>query len=353
MNRVYLDHAATTPMRSRARAAVAEGFERWANPSSAHSEGRAARAALEDARTRIARALRLADGQLILTSGATEAITMAMKGARRRYFLAVEHETLRRAAPAGRAIPVDSGGLVDLAALDDLLQHGGGHPLVAAQAVNSETGVIQPIDRIAELVRGVGGVLFVDCAQSAGKLPLPRADIIALSAHKLGGPPGIGALWLRDPALIEAVGGQEGGYRPGTENLPAALGFAAALEEGCDWFDSMGPLRRSLDAAIADAGGEIVAGSSPRIATIGSYRMPGVPAAAQLIAFDLAGIAVSAGSACSSGSVKPSHVLAAMGWEPVAAREVIRVSFGAMTSQADVDRFAQEWVRIVERRRAA
>jgi cysteine desulfurase len=301
MNRVYLDHAATTPMCAPARAAVAEGFERWANPSSAHSEGRAARAALEDARTRIAQALRLDDGQLILTSGATEAITMAMRGARSRYFLAVEHETLRRAAPAGRAIPVDHGGLVDLDALDDILQHGGGHPLVAAQAVNSETGVIQPIDEIAALVRGAGGILFVDCAQSAGKLPLPHADLIALSAHKLGGPPGIGGLWLRDPALIEAVGGQEHGYRPGTENLPAALGFAAAVEQSGDWFEAMGLLRRSLDSAIAGAGGEIVAGSSPRIATIGSYRMPGVPAAAQLIAFDLAGIAVSAGSACSSG----------------------------------------------------
>ena len=169
----------------------------------------------------------------------------------------------------------------------------------------------------------------------------------------MGGPPGIGGLWLRDPALIEAVGGQEHGYRPGTENLPAALGFAAAVEQSRDWFEAMGLLRRSLDSAIAGAGGEIVAGSSPRIATIGSYRMPGVPAAAQLIAFDLAGIAISAGSACSSGSVKPSHVLAAMGWDPVAAREVIRVSFGASTTVADVERFAAEWVRIVERRRAA
>ena len=165
MNRVYLDHAATTPMCAPARAAVAEGFERWANPSSAHSEGRAARAALEDARTRIAEALRLDDGQLILTSGATEAITMAMRGARSRYFLAVEHETLRRAAPAGRAIPVDHGGLVDLDALDDILQHAGGHPLVAAQAVNSETGVIQPIDEIAALVRGAGGI-FSSTARS-------------------------------------------------------------------------------------------------------------------------------------------------------------------------------------------
>jgi len=353
MNRVYLDHAATTVMRAGARAAMAEGLERWANPSSAHSEGRAARAALEDARTRIAEGLRLGDGQLILTSGATEAITIAMRGARRAYFLAVEHETLRRAAPAGRAIPVDHGGLVDLEALDDILQHGHGHPLLAAQAVNNETGVIQPIDEIAALVRAYGGVLLVDCAQSAGKLPLPHADIIVLSAHKLGGPPGIGALWLRDPSLIEPVGGQEGGYRPGTENLPAALGFAAAVEEGCGWFEAMGPLRRSLDAAIAEAGGEVVAASSPRIPTIGSYRMPGIPAAAQLIAFDLAGIAISAGSACTSGSIKPSHVLAAMGWDPVAAREVVRVSFGATTTQADIDRFAEEWVRIVERRRAA
>lgn len=353
MTRVYLDHAATTPICDRARRAMADGLDRWANPSSAHAEGRAARAALEDARTRIAAALRLDDGQLILTSGATEAITMAMRGARNRYFLAVEHETLRRAAPAGRAIPVDRDGLVDLAALDEMLQHAGGHPLVAAQAVNSETGVIQPIEDIAAMVRAVGGLLFVDCAQSAGKLPLPHADMIALSAHKLGGPPGIGALWLRDPALIQAVGGQEHGYRPGTENLPAVLGFAAAVEEDRTWFEALGPIRQGLDAAIAAAGGEIVAPGSPRIPTIGSYRMPGVPSAAQLIAFDLAGISVSAGSACSSGSVKPSHVLAAMGWDSVAAREVIRVSFGASTTAAEVARFAAEWIRIVDRRRAA
>src|SRR3546814_10880632 len=152
--------------------------------------------------------------------------------------------------------------------------------------------------------------------------------MVAISAHKFGGPSGFGALLLRDFSSVEAVGGQEQGYRPGTENLPGIIGMVAALEGGSDCVDRATSLRARLEASIVAAGGEVVAPGSPRIHTIGAYRMPGVPSNAQLIQFDMAGIAVSAGSACSSGSLKPSHVLAAMGWDEAAAREVVRVSFG-------------------------
>jgi len=213
---------------------------------------------------------------------------------------------------------------------------GGADVLIAVQHVNNETGVIQH--------RPAGGDWwFADCAQSAGKIPLPDADLIAVSAHKLGGPPGIGALLIRDIAMLRPSGGQERGYRGGTENVPAVLGFAAALATARPWMDRAAELRARLEAGVLAAGGEIVTPAAPRIPTIGSYRLPGVPAASQLIRLDMAGIAVSAGSACSSGSVRPSHVLAAMGWGEAAAREVIRVSFGPDTSAADVDRFLAVW----------
>ncbi len=195
------------------------------------------------------------------------------------------------------------------------------------------------------------GVLLVDASQSAGKMPLPDADLIAVSAHKLGGPPGIGALLVRALGLLSPTGGQEQGYRGGTENLPAVLGFAAALEASDNWLERACGLRSMLDLAIAEAGGNVVAGNSPRLATIASYQMPGVSAASQLIGFDMEGIAVSAGSACSSGTLKTSHVLGAMGWGVRQASEVIRVSFGPETDAADIKRFITVWRAIAARAR--
>lgn len=348
--RIYLDHAATTPLVPEAKAAMADGLERWANPSSPHAEGRAARAALEDARARIKAALGW-EHALIFTSGASEALALAIGRAKAgtRLISAVEHDAVRRAAPDAMLLPVSADGLLELAGIK------GDRPLVAVQTVNSETGVVQPLEEVAEAVRAAGGLLLADCAQSAGKLPLPDADFIAVAAHKLGGPPGIGALLIRDLATLEPMGGQEQGYRAGTENLPAALGFAAALDARRSWLERAGELRLHLEAKIGAAGGITVARNAPRLPTIGSYRMPGVAATAQLIQFDLAGIAISAGSACSSGSLKPSHVLAAMGWDEAAAREVIRVSFGPDTSRADIWRFIEVWTRLAldAKRRAA
>jgi cysteine desulfurase len=355
--RIYLDHAATTPLLPAARAAMAEALERWHNPSSPHAEGRAAKAALENARERIKAALGWT-GELIFTSGATEATAIAFRRCWEQgpkpMLSTVEHDAVLRQAPESERINigVTQGGVLDPQQLATWLHIARGG-LVSVQHVNNETGVIQPIEQIVEAVDAAGSFLFVDCAQSAGKLSLPPADMIALSAHKFGGPPGIGALLVRDLKLLVPQGGQERGYRGGTENLPAVLAMAAALEAGSDWLASSAKLRTRLDDAIVAAGGEIVAQGSERIPTIAAYRMPGTPANAQLIQFDMAGIAVSAGSACSSGSLKTSHVLAAMGWDEAAAAQVVRVSFGRATTEAEVDRFAALWTGMAARRRAA
>jgi cysteine desulfurase len=355
--RLYLDHAATTPMVLEAREAMRAAIARWANPSSPHAEGRAARAMLEDARKRVAKTLDWR-GEVIFTSGATEAIRIALTRAKcdARIVSATEHEAVHRAAPDAFFLPVQPDGTVHLDALTGRLGAlGAKAPLVAVQAVNNETGVCQPLDLLAPIVRKAGGLLMADCAQSAGKAKLPDADLISISAHKFGGPPGVGALLVRDLGVLEPSGGQEKGYRSGTENLPGVVAMAAALEAGRGWVGRAGDLRAHLDGAIEAAGGEVVAKRAPRLATIGSYRMAHVAGSAQLIQLDLAGIAISAGSACSSGTLKTSHVLSAMGWGDKEATEVIRVSFGPETSRADIYRFVEAWKRIADgaRSRAA
>ena len=336
---IYLDHAATTPLLPAARAAMLEGFALWANPSSPHKAGRAARAALEDARARVKAALGW-QGEVIFTSGASEALALAMTRSIKPLTTvsSVEHDAVLRLAGDVRQWPVS--------------EHTGlmGSPwkglegLVAVQQVNNETGVIQPLDSIAEHVRGEGGWLLADCAQSAGKIALPDADMIALSAHKFGGPIGVGALLVKDWAMLRPTGGQERGYRPGTENLPGVLAMVAALEAGSGWMAQAAVLRKRLEAALVESGGEVVAARALRLPTIGAYRMPGRSANAQLIRFDGLGIAVSAGSACSSGSLKTSHVLYAMWYE--GAGEVIRVSIGRETTEADIDAFLAAWREI-------
>jgi cysteine desulfurase len=200
-------------------------------------------------------------------------------------------------------------------------------------------------------VCGAGGVLIADWAQGAGRLLLPDADMAVISAHKFGGPIGIGALLLRDFALLKPTGGQERGYRGGTENLPGALAMAAALEARSDWMPETAVLRTRLEQGIKAAGGEVIAEAAPRIATIGAYRMPGISSAAQLIRFDAAGFAISAGSACSSGSLRASHVLEAMGHPHPG--EVVRVSIGSETTETAIDAFLGAWSAIAETARAA
>ncbi|WP_029728629.1 cysteine desulfurase family protein [Sphingomonas sp. UNC305MFCol5.2] len=352
-DRIYLDHAATTPMTEAAKAAVVEGMARWANPSSPHAEGRAARAALEAARAKIAAAYGWAH-ELVLTSGASESLHLALTRsmAERRLITAVEHDSVLRHSEGAKVLPVDANGILDLEALRGVLA-GESRTMLCAQWANSETGVRQPIAAIAEVVHDAGGILLVDAAQMPARADdavLRHADLVAISAHKRGGPPGIGALLVRDFATLLPMGGQEKGYRAGTENLPGALGYAAAVSEAED-LARMARLRAGLEAAIRDAGGEVVGEASPRTPLIGAYRMPGVSSAAQLIRFDLGGISVSAGSACSSGSMRPSHVLGAMGWQEPELREVVRVSFGRSTSEAEVARFAELWRKTADETR--
>ena len=351
--RIYLDHAATTPVLPEARAAVARAFEQWANPSSPHADGRAIRALLEEARATIADVLGWRH-DVIFTSGASESIEIVAHRGRLpgRAHGATEHAIVPHAmGPTSKVLPVHAHGLIDEAALDDILAEG--PALVAIQQVNNETGVIQPLERISEKVRAAGSLLLSDCAQSAGKMPLPDADFIAACGHKLGGPPGIGVLLVKDLGTLEAVGGQEKGYRRGTQDVPGALGFAAALAAKPYDMERLTALRGYLEQGIREAGGRVIAEDPPRIPTIGSISMPGANNAALLVQLDLAGIAVSAGSACSSGKMKASAVLAAMDVPEDVASGFLRISFGPSTSQAEVDRFLAEWRRIRSRAEAA
>jgi cysteine desulfurase len=356
VTRIYLDHAATTPLLPAAREAMAEGFARWSNPSSPHAEGRAAKAALEKARAAVAAAYGWA-GEVLFTSGASESLNIALtrSAVERRLASAVEHDAVLRSAYDIALVEVGADGVVDVDALD-VAMAGKGRAVVAIQWCNSETGVRQPIAALAERVHTAGHLLLVDAAQmpaGADRDAARHADFIALSAHKRGGPIGVGALLVRDLATLDPTGGQERGYRPGTENSPGILGYAAALSEPED-VARYAELRRRVDDALTSSGGEAVLSAASRHPAIGSYRMPGVTATTQLIRFDMAGIAISAGSACASGSMKPSHVLTAMGWDQTVSQEVVRVSFGRSTTAADVDAFVAVWREIAgERARAA
>lgn len=347
-DRVYLDHAATSPLRPEARAGMEEGFRLWANPSSPHAEGRKARAALEDARERIKRSLGW-DGELIFTSGASEALWIALgrAKAKRRIVSAVEHDAVFRAAPDAEVIPIPPfGAEPDREALGEAL--GRGKAIFALQSLNSETGTrmldvgSEHSQDLARQVRAASGLLLADCSQSAGKRPLPYADMIVVSAHKFGGPIGIGALLVRDFSLLEPGGGHERGYRQGTENLPGAMGMAAALEAGgMDSWATSESERLDFGQTIWAAGEGIVMG--PQCSHIIAVAHPTISAQALLIRLDAMGFAVSAGSACSSGTLKKSRVLDAFGVPDDVAARTIRVSIGWSTTAEDLERFSEAW----------
>jgi len=323
------------------------GFALWANPSSPHAEGRKARAALEDARERIKAALGWS-GELIFTSGASEALWIALNRAKvgqqpisRRIVSAVEHDAVFRAAPDAEVVPVTEEWKVDEQMLGKAVAREG-RPIVAVQHLNSETGTYQWVDKLTEQVRADGGLLLADCSQSAGKVPLPDADMVVVSAHKFGGPIGVGALLVREFAMLDPVGGHERGYRQGTENLPAALGMAAALEVGSieDWAL---PVEQHFDfkSRLYDLGEPLLGGF--QCSHIYALTHPTLSAQALLIRLDALGFAVSAGSACSSGTLKKSRVLDAFGVPDDVAARTIRVSLGWNTTPAELERFADVW----------
>jgi cysteine desulfurase len=350
-SRVYLDHAATAPVHPAAIAALAEAAATLGNPASVHAGGRAANGVIERARDAIAAWAGCAPDALVFTSGGTEALALAINGSGMPRFIAsaVEHSAVLAAREAVVA-PVDNNGIVDLGALAALLADG--PALVAIQHANNETGVIQPIAEIAALVAKSGGLLLVDAVQSAGKLPLPDADFVAISAHKLGGPPGVGALIIRHPGTLTAIqrgGGQERGLRGGTPNLPGIAGFAASIAQAPDW-RHIEILRDDLESHLRAAHPALLVhgAAAARLPNITSLGLPGVKGGTQVMALDLAGFMVSAGAACSSGKVSASHVLAAMGLGD-AAGQAIRVSLGATTTAADIDAFAGAWSAMANR----
>lgn len=344
---IYLDHAATTPMLPSARDAWLEGGAIWANPSSPHAAGRAARAALEDARARVKAALGW-EGEVLFTSGASEALAIGLGRAKveRRLVSAVEHDAVFRAAPDAQVLAIRDGD-VDADALAAALS-ASGRSVVAVQSINSETGtVLLPYARnpLAEQVREAGGLFLADCSQSAGKATLPDADLVVLSAHKLGGPIGIGALLVRDFAMLEPSGGQERGYRAGTENLPGALGFAAALEAGgIDSWATTAEQRFDFRKRLIENGEVLQPGV--QCSHIFAVAAPKISATAMLIRMDAKGFAISAGSACSSGTLKQSRVLQGFGVDPDTARRTVRISIGWSTRAEELDAFAEAWADV-------
>lgn len=369
-DRVYLDWNATTPLRPEARAAMAAAWDLPGNPSSVHAEGRQARRVVEDARTAVAGAVGADPRNVVFTSGGTEANVLALapglarpggQAVQRLIVSAVEHASVlaggRFAADEMQVLGVDHNGVVDLAALQALLA--GDRPaLVSVMLANNESGALQPIAKIAALVHQAGGVLHVDAVQALGKVVIDinglRADLVTVSAHKIGGPKGIGALILAaGVAGLQPVlrgGGQELGRRAGTENVAGIAGFGAAVTAAIGALDRMEHivrLRNRLEEGLRQtSGGLIFAQAVPRLPNTTLFGVPGLRAETAVIGFDLEGIAVSSGSACSSGKVQPSHVLEAMGYGPDLTRAAVRLSLGWSTTEADIDRCLEAWRKL-------
>jgi cysteine desulfurase len=363
----YLDWNATTPLRPEAAAVMSAIFARCGNPSSVHCWGRAARQAIERARSAVAALLDAPSEGVVFVSGGTEANHLALLGAGRDRVLvsAVEHDSVLRAVPQAEPIPVDQDGVVVLDALDRLLAADPRPALVSVMLANNETGVLQPAAAIGAVARTHGALFHCDAVQAAGKIALDTqtigADFVTLSAHKLGGPPGVGALVVTGELELRPLlhgGGQEHGRRAGTENLAGISGFAAAAvaaTEEIAVYDRVRALRDALEAELAAIAPEavVLGAAAPRLPNTAAIAMPGVAAETQVIALDLDGVMVSAGAACSSGKVGPSHVLEAMGVGPDLVGSTIRVSLGWDSSEADVAHFLRAWTRLYRRCRGS
>ncbi|MFN4282210.1 MAG: cysteine desulfurase family protein [Alphaproteobacteria bacterium] len=363
---IYLDDNAASPLRPAARAAMLAALDLAGNPSSVHRFGRAARRVVEDARVQVAAAIGAPPPGVVFTSGGTEALALAVVGSGRRRAIvsAVEHDAVlaaARALPACEEMAVDAEGVADLAALDRLLGDDASDTIVCLMLANNETGALQPVADAAKLAHARGALVLCDAIAAAGRVRCDMTDLgvdmIALSSAKLGGPLGVGALALRrglDIAPLIAGGGQERRRRGGTENLPGIAGFgAAAAAAGDSLADQarIAAMRDALEAGVLALAptARIFAKGAPRLAGTSCLTMPGVSNETQVMAFDLAGIAVSAGAACSSGKVGASHVLKAMGVPEGEAASAIRVSLGWRNVESDVETFLSAWSAIYAR----
>ncbi|MBB4422053.1 cysteine desulfurase [Bradyrhizobium sp. CIR48] len=370
-NRVYLDWNATTPLRAEARRAMLAAWDLVGNPSSVHAEGREARRLVEEARAALAVAVGALPRNVVFTSAGTEANALALSPGLRRssggpverlLVSAVEHASVLAGGrfPADRVspIPVTRSGVVDLDHLTSLL--GDGAPaLVSVMAANNETGALQPVAEIARIVHEAGGLLHVDAIQALGKIPFKinvmGADLVTFSAHKVGGPKGVGALVVAEGLTgLEPLlrgGGQELNRRAGTENVAGIAGFGAAVKAALQTLsedaEQMATLRTRLENGIrAIAGATIFSDEVTRLPNTVLFTAPGLKAETAVIGFDLEGIAVSSGSACSSGKVQPSHVLSAMGYDPAVAQGAVRLSLGWSTELEDINRALEAWRKL-------
>jgi cysteine desulfurase len=371
-DRIYLDWNATAPLRHEARDAMLAALDAAGNPSSVHAEGRAARRLVEEAREQVAALVAAEPGNVVFTSGGTEANMLALApntaadAAHRDHLLvsAIEHPSVlaggRFPAEAVETLPVTGAGQVDLTALARrLAELAGGRALVSIMLANNETGVVQPVSEVASLVHTAGFLLHVDAVQAPGRIPCDinalGADLLTLSGHKIGAPKGVGALIRREPAIPVPLikgGGQERGLRAGTENVAGIASFGAAAAVARDGLAAAGArmiaLRDRLEAALKTTSPDIIifGAGVERLPNTTLFAVPGMKAETAVIAFDLDGVAVSSGAACSSGKVQPSHVLDAMGVPAQLARGAIRVSLGPTTTEAELDRFIDAWIKV-------
>ncbi len=354
---VYLDHNATTPVSALARNAACEALALTGNMSSVHRFGRLVRRTVEDARESVAELVGAKAENVIFTSGGTEANNQAINRCGRERVLAsaVEHPSVLKAREGIEIVPVGADGVIDLAALEEMLGKSEAPALVCLMLANNETGTIQPVGQAVEIAKRFGALVHCDAVQAVGKIPLDMAalgvDTLSLSAHKIAGPAGAGALIAAAGVPLDSLlngGGQEHGLRAGTENVSGIAGFGAAakaVKDGLRAFAGLARLRDDLEARVLDAGrgSRIFGADAERLPNTSCFTLPGVTGESQVMALDLAGIAVSAGSACSSGKVGASHVLTAMGIDPGEASTVIRVSLGETNGQDDMDLFFKAW----------
>lgn len=363
--RAYLDWNATAPLRPEARAAMVAALDTIGNPSSVHAEGRAARNIVEMAREKVALLVGAEPRNVVFTASGTEANMLALSprtgGRWERLVVAeIEHPSVRSGGrfPAVETVAATACGLIDQADLARRLA-AGPRPLVSVMLANNETGVVQPIDEVARLVHEAGGLLHVDAVQAVGRIPCDintlGADLMTLSGHKIGGPKGVGALVKRAPLDLDPLvtgGGQERGERAGTENVAGIAGFgAAAAAVQADVAATgarMRALRERLEAGLRTVTPDVIifGGAAERLPNTTLFAVPGMKAETAVIAFDLEGVAVSSGAACSSGKVQPSHVLAAMGVSRELARGAVRVSLGPATTEFDIGRFLTAWIKV-------